>query len=541
MAATRSANPATARKPTAKATEIAQANTSKKRKTNVPGTRSAASSSEAKSKGTASKPANSKTAKPKAAPSGATSKKRKNAADNEESTAPSAKKPRITKNALPPKAKASGTKSTTKLKATKSTVAKAKTAKAQTAAPKATSRKRKTSEEQDIELEQGINNDNESSPPPAKKARTEQKAPQPKGRKPAAKPKVTKPNVVINTVPSQRLDVYVFGEGSSSELGLGTARNAIDVKRPRLNPLLSANEIGVVHLVCGGMHVAALTHDNQILTWGVNDQGALGRDTAWDGGLKDVDDDKSDESDQSDSGLNPLESIPTAVPASSFPEGTTFVQLSAGDSHTLALTHDGLVYGWGCFRVSNGFLSSGSSYNWLTLFRKPTKLWAYDQGQIRLRLRRHRSSFQNSRASLTSLAALIMPWPWLRMVPFISGVQGSKTNLVITSLTELALRARRRASSLNLFAPPLRSTKPSIAALTIPLPSIRMIESGHGVSTALARAVFVKVLAMIVRLCIRQRVLKISILEKTASYTWLVGSITLLRSPKMVRRSCGDV
>ena len=186
------------------------------------------------------------------------------------------------------------------------------------------------------------NDEDEKTPPPlVKKVRV--------SKQPAAK---SKAKSTINQRPSQRLDVYVFGEGSSSELGLGTAKNAIDVKRPRLNPFLSAKEIGIVHIACGGMHVAALTHDNKILTWGVNDQGALGRNTTWEGGLKDMNDNDSDDSDKSDSGLNPAESNPTAVPASSFPEDTQFVKLAAGDSHTLALTDDGYVYGWGTFRVS---------------------------------------------------------------------------------------------------------------------------------------------------------------------------------------------
>ncbi len=175
----------------------------------------------------------------------------------------------------------------------------------------------------------------------------------PAAKKPrVATPTVSRPKAVINKAPSQRLDVFVFGEGSSSELGLGTAKNAIDVKRPRLNPLLPAKDVGVVQIAAGGMHAAALTYDNKILTWGVNDSGALGRDTKWDGGLKDMDDNNSEDSDDSDSGLNPYESTPTQVPATNFPEGTVFVKLSAGDSHTLALTDDGLVYGWGVFRVS---------------------------------------------------------------------------------------------------------------------------------------------------------------------------------------------
>lgn len=181
--------------------------------------------------------------------------------------------------------------------------------------------------------------DQKTLPPPVKKIRV-------------AKQSAAQAKVVLNNRPSRRLDIYVFGEGSSSELGLGTAKAAIDVKRPRLNPLLSADRVGVVQIACGGMHVAALTHDNKILTWGVNDQGALGRDTTWEGGLKDMDDDNSDDSEKSDSGLNPAESNPTAVPASSFPQDTQFVKLAAGDSHTLVLTDDGHVYGWGTFRVS---------------------------------------------------------------------------------------------------------------------------------------------------------------------------------------------
>lgn len=147
----------------------------------------------------------------------------------------------------------------------------------------------------------------------------------------------------------------MFGEGSSGELGLGPAKNAVDVKRPRLNPLLPADDIGVVQVAVGGMHCVALTHDNKILTWGVNDQGALGRNTTWEGGYKDIDDaDNSDSDDDSDddSGLNPHESTPTAIPAESFPDGTVFVEVVAGDSSSFALTDDGLVYGWGTFRVS---------------------------------------------------------------------------------------------------------------------------------------------------------------------------------------------
>jgi regulator of chromosome condensation len=162
----------------------------------------------------------------------------------------------------------------------------------------------------------------------------------------------------INDAPTDKLDIYVFGEGSSGELGLGSrkvdGKKPIDVKRPRINQNLAAKTVGVVQIACGGMHAAALTHDNKILTWGVNDQGALGRDTTWAGGLRDMDNEESsDDEDEDDTGINPMESTPKPMAVEHLPESTKFVQVVAGDSATFALTDDGKVYGCGTFRVSN--------------------------------------------------------------------------------------------------------------------------------------------------------------------------------------------
>lgn len=158
---------------------------------------------------------------------------------------------------------------------------------------------------------------------------------------------------ILNERPTQLLDVFVFGEGSNSELGLGPAKSAIDVKRPRLNPFLAANQVGVVSLACGGMHTLALTHKGEVLSWGVNDNGALGRSTAWEGGLRDVKDESDNDSDdEDDSGLNPHESTPGHV---DFSAKVNIVKLAAGDSISLALTDDGRVYGWGTFRVRCSF------------------------------------------------------------------------------------------------------------------------------------------------------------------------------------------
>jgi regulator of chromosome condensation len=182
-------------------------------------------------------------------------------------------------------------------------------------------------------------------------------------KKAAVAPKKVIANIgpKINDAPTTVVDVYVFGEGSSGELGLGSKRvngkKPIDVKRPRLNDNLSAKTVGVVQLSCGGMHAVALTRDNKIYTWGVNDQGALGRDTTWDGGLKDMNEgDSSDSEDEDDTGMNPNESTPGLVSEEYFAPGTKFVQVVASDSASFALTEDGRVYGWGTFRSSDGIL-----------------------------------------------------------------------------------------------------------------------------------------------------------------------------------------
>jgi regulator of chromosome condensation len=198
--------------------------------------------------------------------------------------------------------------------------------------------------------------------PEAKRVKVNGDAP----KKPIAKPKALAKKVAakspieiikklpaINSAPTRKMMVFACGEGSAGELGLGP-KKSVDIKRPRLNAFLDANTVGVVQLATGGMHCVALTHNNKILTWGVNDQCALGRNTDWEGGLRDMDSksDASDDSDDSDTGLNPKESTPTCLADDAFPTGTKFVQVAAGDSCSFALTDTGLVYGWGTFRVS---------------------------------------------------------------------------------------------------------------------------------------------------------------------------------------------
>ena len=154
----------------------------------------------------------------------------------------------------------------------------------------------------------------------------------------------------INKTPVTVLTVWLFGDGENAELGLGPKQTGS--LTPRVNPFLDPKDpskFHVVELACGGMHTVALTADDKIVTWGVNDSGALGRDTSWDGGLRDVDADSDDEEGE----LNPLESTPGQVPSKYFEPPTRFAQVAAGDNCTFVLTSTGLLYGWGTFRVRN--------------------------------------------------------------------------------------------------------------------------------------------------------------------------------------------
>lgn len=158
---------------------------------------------------------------------------------------------------------------------------------------------------------------------------------------------------IRNTAPTQRLDVYVFGTNCYGELGLGDATAKTEIPRPVLNPNLPAETVGVVHLTIGGVYSAAFTHDNKILTWGVNDEGVLGRDTKQDPGEIKFRNEGDSDSDEDESGnLNLKEATLLPVDSSWFPPGTIFTQLAATDSATFALTTRGLVFGWGTFRVS---------------------------------------------------------------------------------------------------------------------------------------------------------------------------------------------
>ena len=104
------------------------------------------------------------------------------------------------------------------------------------------------------------------------------------------------------------------------------------------------------------MHTTAITSDRKILTLGVNDLGALGRDTTWEAPVCDIPEtdgvDPGSDDDSDGDEINPFESTPTEIDRTALPERPTFTQVACADSATFAVTDEGLVYGWGTFRVN---------------------------------------------------------------------------------------------------------------------------------------------------------------------------------------------
>lgn len=133
-------------------------------------------------------------------------------------------------------------------------------------------------------------------------------------------------------LPTDLTPGYCFTWGTNGFGALGLGEDVVEKMRPALVDVCGQRVLAVA---CGGMHTVALAEDGTVYTWGVNDEGALGRPTsgtAWEGtAARDMDD-------------------PALPGRAQLPEGVRAVQVVAGDGFTFALTEDGEVYGWGQFK-----------------------------------------------------------------------------------------------------------------------------------------------------------------------------------------------
>ncbi|XP_025425603.1 regulator of chromosome condensation-like [Sipha flava] len=100
--------------------------------------------------------------------------------------------------------------------------------------------------------------------------------------------------------------------------------------REQLTNLTELKNLKFKLIAAGSMHVLSVTDDGKLMSWGCNDEGALGRDTSVE-----------------DSETRPgIVEIPE--------EDAEIYSISAGGSHSAVLLSNGNVYSWGTFRDKNG-------------------------------------------------------------------------------------------------------------------------------------------------------------------------------------------
>ncbi len=113
-----------------------------------------------------------------------------------------------------------------------------------------------------------------------------------------------------------------------------------EAKRPKEMKYLRGTSI--LQVACGGLHSLALRADGTVLSWGCNDDGALGRITIT----------GADNGTHATAPKATAEFIPGLI-ANSRSLGI-IARIACGDCHSLALTLHGQVYMWGCYKDKEG-------------------------------------------------------------------------------------------------------------------------------------------------------------------------------------------
>ncbi|KAJ2897088.1 Regulator of chromosome condensation/beta-lactamase-inhibitor protein II [Zalerion maritima] len=163
--------------------------------------------------------------------------------------------------------------------------------------------------------------------------------------------------------PTARLTLLACGTGDYGELGIGTSPPQRSAPKAKIIPTCDPAKPGtfsIVQVAVGGMHTVCLTSKGRIITWGVNDKCALGRDTSgWTGGAREIvpsdgSSSSSNDSESDDGELNPLEATPTMISISSFDGESNFTSVAAGNNCSFAVTSAGDLWGWGSFLNREG-------------------------------------------------------------------------------------------------------------------------------------------------------------------------------------------
>lgn len=119
-------------------------------------------------------------------------------------------------------------------------------------------------------------------------------------------------------------ELYSWGHGEGGLLGHGELD---DQAVPKMILEFKKKDLKVSRVACGGLHTLAIAGDDELFAWGRGEGGQLGI---------------------SKKQLESLERLDCGI---SFPvsivKDVSIVDVAAGVAHSLALTENGRVYGWG--------------------------------------------------------------------------------------------------------------------------------------------------------------------------------------------------
>ncbi|KAF7458077.1 regulator of chromosome condensation RCC1 [Cryptosporidium felis] len=165
--------------------------------------------------------------------------------------------------------------------------------------------------------------------------------------------------------------VWVWGSGECDQLGIEESLldEELSLKEPMKIEKLS-NEFNIVDISSGALHNLVLTDKGEVISWGCNDDGALGRlslklklrlekqknclnedeDNDRDEDNLEGSEDQDDEEDDEDGDKYPNKVI--------FPEGSEVrvKSIVCGDCYSCCLTEDGEIYLWGSYKDSGGYI-----------------------------------------------------------------------------------------------------------------------------------------------------------------------------------------
>jgi alpha-tubulin suppressor-like RCC1 family protein len=143
--------------------------------------------------------------------------------------------------------------------------------------------------------------------------------------------------------------LYSWGHNVFGQLGDGTI-----FTRPQAAAavVLPAGAGAITRIVAGNAHSLALTADGKLFGWGLNTEGQLG------------------------DGSTMQHPRPVAVALPRRSTATGWAQVAAGASHTLALTTDGQLYGWGCNKAGQLARLNGTSFSQAVAIGLPAKAQA---------------------------------------------------------------------------------------------------------------------------------------------------------------------